>query len=227
MLTRLLLITLGSFAAYLLAQVYMAWDGTSNTRLCGDQLAANSFPLVLAAAVLQQEDQGFFRHDGIDWKAVQYAARENYKAGRVRFGASTIDMQVASICFLKDLELDRWTEKFREFLMVYLFFEQYSKEEILQSYLTAAPLGEGVFGFENAAEHYFKKSLSELSDEEMWSLVVTLKNREQFNPEATKLNKRLPRMEWLRLQKLKYHRRGVLNLLFPELKELSFIKAAR
>lgn len=123
------------------------------------------------------EDQLFPDHNGFDFKSIQKARKHNQKSKSMR-GASTISQQVAKNVFL-------WQHGgyFRKGLEVYFTFmieHAWSKKRILQMYLNVAEMGEGIFGVEAAAEHYFKKSAKSLSKKEAAMIAACLPNPKEF-----------------------------------------------
>ena len=124
-----------------------------------------------ALAVIASEDQNFFDHWGIDFKAISEAMEDNRRRNRPR-GASTISQQVAKNLFL-------WPDAtyLRKGLEVYftgLIELLWSKERILEVYLNIAELGPGIFGQEAAAQRFFHKSASHLNRRQAATLAAVL-----------------------------------------------------
>jgi len=162
---------------------------------CGYQLSKNSVPITLIAGILAQEDNAFFQHNGVDWRQAWYSLKENFRHWRILSGASTIDMQVASLCYLEDDTSWRWFKKLRQTLYALIINDYYDKQAILRTYLTKAPLIDkngSIGGFEKAAHYYYQKSLSKLNLNEQWGLILTLRNRAQLNPHAIKKAGKIP-----------------------------------
>lgn len=104
-------------------------------------------------AVISAEDTGFVDHGGIEWQAIERAARANFESGEIRRGGSTITMQVAKNLFLSS---DRsYIRKAQELVIALMIELVWSKQRILEVYLNIAEWGVGVFGIEAAAKHYF------------------------------------------------------------------------
>jgi monofunctional biosynthetic peptidoglycan transglycosylase len=126
-------------------------------------------------AVLSAEDQLFPTHHGFDLDAIQKAIayNSNNKGGKVR-GASTISQQVAKNVFL-------WNGRdyIRKGLEVYftgLIELIWGKKRILEMYLNVAEMGEGIFGIQAAAKHYFHKNAKDLSKSEAAWIASILPN---------------------------------------------------
>lgn len=114
----------------------------------------------LKRAVVVAEDDEFFEHRGVNVDAVKKAAEYNWRKRKLLRGASTITMQLARNLYLSPRKTP-W-RKFRELLISLKLERELSKERILEIYLNVAEWGNGVFGAEAAARHYFHKSASEL-----------------------------------------------------------------
>lgn len=111
-------------------------------------------------AVIAAEDSGFVSHDGVDWEAIEKAAQENLKRGKIRRGGSTITMQLAKNLFLSS---DRsYLRKGQELVIAAMLELVMDKRRILELYLNTAEWGLGVFGIEAAARHYFDVPAAQL-----------------------------------------------------------------
>jgi monofunctional glycosyltransferase len=124
-------------------------------------------------AVMAAEDQLFPDHNGFDFKSIQKAMKHNQKSKSLR-GASTISQQVAKNVFL-------WQHGgyFRKGLEIYFTFmieNVWGKKRILEMYLNVAEMGEGIFGVEAAARHYFHTSAKNLSRKEAALIAACLPN---------------------------------------------------
>ncbi len=104
-------------------------------------------------AVIAAGDSGFSRHDGVDWEAIERAARENLRQGKIRRGGSTITMQLAKNLFLSSER--SYLRKGQEFMITVMLELVLDKRRILELYLNTAEWGVGVFGIEAASRHYF------------------------------------------------------------------------
>ena len=122
-------------------------------------------------AVIASEDQNFFKHRGIDFKAVCDAIEDNRTRARPR-GASTISQQVVKNLFL-------WPQRsyVRKGIEVYatLIMEIFwPKQRILEVYLNIAQMGNGVFGVEAASNRFFGKPAARLTRREAAALAAVL-----------------------------------------------------
>ncbi len=146
----------------------------------------------LKRAVIASEDDGFASHEGVDWDAIEQAWQRNAKAeaqaarrlqaGRNRppriVGGSTITQQLAKNLFLSGERT--LVRKGQEIVLTFALEMLLSKERILEIYLNSVEWGEGVFGAEAAARHYYRKSASQLTPYEAARLAVMLPRPRYF-----------------------------------------------
>ncbi len=131
-------------------------------------------------AVLIAEDRKFYRHGGIDWEAMERAWHLNVKSDRIRFGGSTITMQLSKNLFFR---LDRsYFRKAEEIITAMRMEKVLSKKRILELYLNVIEFGEGIFGVEEAARVYFGKSASRLTRSEAARLVACIPSPLRHHP---------------------------------------------
>ena len=150
---------------------------------------ANTISPQLARAVIASEDAGFADHAGIDWEAVEKAWERNEKAeARAArrtlakppkvVGGSTITQQLAKNLFLSgERSLPRKAQEALLTLALELFL---SKSRILEIYLNHVEWGEGVFGAEAAAHHYFRVPAAKLNSAQAARLAVMLPAPKRF-----------------------------------------------
>jgi monofunctional glycosyltransferase len=127
----------------------------------------------LQLAVVCSEDQNFLLHYGFDFKALKKAMMNNEKGKRLR-GGSTISQQTAKNVFLWDGR--NYVRKAFEAYFTLLIETFWSKERIMEVYLNVIEFGDGVYGAEAAARHYFKKPAARLTREEAAMLAALLPN---------------------------------------------------
>jgi monofunctional biosynthetic peptidoglycan transglycosylase len=109
----------------------------------------------LQEAVVMAEDDQFFSHPGFDIEAIRKAIKVNIRRKRFAHGASTITQQVARNIYLTPEK--SLLRKFRELLIALKLERTLSKRRILEIYLNIAEWGQGIYGAEAAAQHYFGK----------------------------------------------------------------------
>ena len=130
--------------------------------------AADSVSRELVLAVLTYEDRNFYDHAGVSPTAVVRALAENWRAGKVVSGGSTITMQVARMA--RGNRARTLVQKMVEASWATRLEFRYSKEEILHLWLTHAPFGGNVVGAEAAALRYYGRPPDRLS----WAEAATL-----------------------------------------------------
>jgi monofunctional biosynthetic peptidoglycan transglycosylase len=118
----------------------------------------------LKRAVISAEDAKFIDHEGFDWEGIQRALERNQARGRPVAGGSTISQQLAKNLFLSGHR--SLARKGQEAIITVMLENVMSKRRILEIYLNVAEWGEGVFGAEAAARHYFGTSAAKLSPEQ-------------------------------------------------------------
>jgi len=141
----------------------------------------------LPRAVIASEDAGFVEHFGIEWEAVEKAWQKNERAeqraqrrGRVPkvVGGSTITQQLAKNLFLSgERSLPR---KAQEAWLSLVLETCLSKRRLLEIYLNHVEWGEGVFGAQAAARHYFRVDAAQLSRWQAARLAVMLPAPKRF-----------------------------------------------
>jgi penicillin-binding protein 1A len=116
---------------------------------------------LLVKAVLAVEDERFFDHVGVDFKAIFRALWADLRAQSFAQGGSTITQQLTRGLFLEnDKSVKR---KVKEAILAVQIENRYTKEEILELYVNQIYLGSGVYGVEAAARRYFGKSAADLN----------------------------------------------------------------
>jgi len=126
-----------------------------------------SYPRIstnLKRAIIAAEDGKFLDHEGFDWEAIQQAHEKNLKQKKIVAGGSTISQQLAKNLFLSGSR-SPW-RKAQEAVITVMLEKTMSKRRILEIYLNVIEWGNGVFGAEAAARHYFGVSAAQLSAEQ-------------------------------------------------------------
>lgn len=174
-------------------------------------IAGSEIPNHLMLAVVSTEDQRFPEHHGFDLKEIQKAMEESDQGGRRR-GASTISQQTAKNVFLwPSSTLVRKGFEAWFTVLIELFW---GKRHILEVYLNSIEFGDGIYGCEAAAQHFFHKSANRMTFEQSAMLAVVLPNPLVFN--ASRPSAHLSgRREWALAQ---MRNRGSV-LIFPGVEE--------
>ncbi len=132
----------------------------------------------LKRAVITAEDARFAEHEGVDWEAIEKAYKDNVKRGRSARGGSTITQQLAKNLFLSPER--SYVRKAQELVITYMIEAFWDKRRILEVYLNVVEWGEGVFGAEAAARHYFGVSAAQLGPEQAARLAAFLPNPKRY-----------------------------------------------
>lgn len=143
-------------------------------------LPLRDIPIHLQNAVLATEDQDFYRHWGINPKAILRAAIKNLRHGKVVEGGSTITQQLSKVVFLTQAKT--FTRKLRELLLALQLERHYSKPEILQMYLNQIYFGHGAYGVESAAKTFFSKPVRDLTLAECALLAGLPRSPRNYSP---------------------------------------------
>jgi monofunctional biosynthetic peptidoglycan transglycosylase len=142
---------------------------------------AENIPPEMKWAVIVAEDANFYRHEGIDVKAIKNAIKYDMEKKRFARGASTITQQVA-----KNLYLARektLTRKFEEIYLAKRMEQELTKGRILELYLNIVELGPMVYGIGHGARYYFDKPADALTPRECAFLAAMLPGpRKVYNP---------------------------------------------
>jgi monofunctional biosynthetic peptidoglycan transglycosylase len=107
----------------------------------------------LKRAMITAEDDRFTQHGGFDWNGIRNAIRNNRQRGRFVSGGSTISQQLAKNLFLSP-QKTLW-RKAEEAVITLMLENLWGKRRIFEVYLNVIEWGDGVFGAEAAAHHYF------------------------------------------------------------------------
>lgn len=134
----------------------------------------DSISPALKQAMIAAEDAKFVEHEGFDWDGIQQAIEKNYRRGRVVAGGSTITQQLAKNLFLSS-QRSYW-RKAEEALITLMLEAILEKRRIFELYLNVIEWGDGVFGAEAAARHYFGASAASLGPEPAARLAAMIPN---------------------------------------------------
>jgi monofunctional biosynthetic peptidoglycan transglycosylase len=159
-------------SSFMREQLSVLRDKNPNARLKHKWVPYNRISNHLKRAIIAAEDSNFSEHEGVDWEAMQKAWEKNTKKGKVVAGGSTITQQLAKNLFLSG---DRsYLRKGQEVVITYMLEYWMDKERIFEVYLNVVEWGNGVFGAEAAALHYYGISAAQLSPAQAARLAVML-----------------------------------------------------
>lgn len=152
-------------------------------------IKSTDIPKRLKIAVINYEDRKFYSHFGVDFLALMRAFVNNFNSTQ-RSGASTISMQTIKLWDKKDRT---YFNKFNEIIQSFALENAFSKDEILKLYLSNAPYGGNLVGYEAAILFYFDKNPKDLTWAQAALLAILPNQPGLINLEKNKtklLNKR-------------------------------------
>ena len=133
----------------------------------------------LKRALIASEDAKFVDHEGFDWEGIQKAYEKNMARGKIVAGGSTISQQLAKNLFLSTKRTP-W-RKGEETLITLMLEVMMDKERIFDIYLNTIEWGNGIFGAEAAARHYYQISASQLSVYQAAKLAAMVPNPRYYD----------------------------------------------
>ncbi|HEX6330904.1 MAG TPA: transglycosylase domain-containing protein [Actinomycetota bacterium] len=155
----------------------------------------SQMPRHLRQAVISSEDSGFYDHPGIDVFGIVRAAWTDLVARDIVQGASTITQQVVKNVYAGEYRADPDTgrqtyvvpprtfgQKVREALLAIKVEREFTKDEILATYLNTVYFGHGAYGVEAAAQTYWQKPASELTIQESATLAGIIPEPSIYDP---------------------------------------------
>ncbi len=144
----------------------------------------------LKRAIIAAEDAKFVDHEGFDWEGMQKAIEKNQKRGRAVAGGLTISQQLAKNLFLTPTK--SYFRKVEEAIITLMLEGLWSKRRIFEVYLNVIEWGNGVFGAEAAARHYYNTSAAQLGPEQAARLAGMVPNPRYYdgNRSATGLGRK-------------------------------------
>lgn len=133
----------------------------------------------LKRALIASEDAKFVDHEGFDWEGIQKAYEKNLKKGRIVAGGSTISQQLAKNLFLSGRRSP--FRKLEEAAITLMLEAVMDKRRIFEIYLNVIEWGNGVFGAEAAARHYYHSSAAQLSPAQAAKLAAMVPNPRYYD----------------------------------------------
>lgn len=131
----------------------------------------------LQKAVIASEDGTFLKHNGFDFGAMQKAYKSNERGRRIK-GGSTISQQTAKNVFL--WQGRSYLRKGLEAYFTVLIEIIWDKERIMEVYLNSIEMGDGVYGAQAAAEHWYRKDAANLTPIQAAGIAAILPNPRKF-----------------------------------------------
>jgi monofunctional biosynthetic peptidoglycan transglycosylase len=161
------------------------WQGGEHPFVVGPAnpwwIPSAAIPAEMEWTVIVSEDANFYRHDGIDVKAIREALKYDLARKRFARGASTITQQTAKNLFLSREKTI--TRKLEEIYLAKRMEQELTKGRILELYLNIVELGPMVYGIDHGARYYFNKPARSLTPRECSFLAAMLPGPKQvYNP---------------------------------------------
>lgn len=184
-------------------------DENRDMRLTQKWVSMDKISPNIIKAVLIGEDDGFWKHDGFDIKGMENAIERSIKK-KTLAGGSTISQQLSKNLYLSPSKNP--VRKIKEAIITWRIEKTLSKRRILEIYLNVAEWGDGIFGIEAAARHYYHKSAKNLTANEASRLAAVLPNPIKYNPTGNQ--KYVKNRARIILKTMK--RRGVIQSIYKE-----------
>ncbi|GMU19356.1 MAG: hypothetical protein AMXMBFR12_05480 [Candidatus Babeliales bacterium] len=137
-------------------------------------------PAHLKNAFIAAEDWNFFAHPGISLKGIIRSLLKNLWHRKKVQGASTITQQLVKLLFFDSQKT--FKRKIKEQVYALLAERQFSKEQILETYLNHVYFGFGIYGVEAAAQRFWSKSANQLTLDESATLAAIIRSPGHYNP---------------------------------------------
>jgi monofunctional biosynthetic peptidoglycan transglycosylase len=126
------------------------------------------------------EDGNYYKHFGFELPMIKEAYQRNKKAGKIRFGASTLSNQLARTLYLTT---DRnYLRKYLEVQATLIMEITMSKKRMLELYFNYVEWGKGVYGIETASRAYYDKSAAKLNKNQSMRMISILSNPIKYTP---------------------------------------------
>lgn len=170
------------------------------TWVSGSRISSN-----LKRAVIVSEDIEFFSHNGFSTREQQAALRDAWEEKKLPRGASTLTQQLAKNLYLSPSRNP--LRKVKEAVLTWQLERSLSKRRILEIYLNVVEFGDGIYGAEAAARHYFGKSARSLTERQAAELAASLPRPKSWHPgvksksyqrKVRSIERRMAKASWLR-----------------------------
>lgn len=146
-------------------------------------LTQEEIPELLADAFVLVEDRRFHEHEGVDTRGIARAVVRNLLEADIAEGASTIPMQLVRTIWSESLrDVGPWRRKIIEARTAPRLIERLGHDRVLTLYLNAIYLGNGTYGVDRAARHYFGVPATELDTAQIATLVGMTRSPEYYDP---------------------------------------------
>lgn len=168
-----------SASAFMQYRLELMQDSNPDAALRHEWVSYDKISNHLKRALIAAEDAKFVDHEGFDWEGIQKAYEKNLKKGRIVAGGSTISQQLAKNLFLSTKRTP-W-RKAEEVIITLMLESVMDKRRIFEIYLNVIEWGNGVFGAEAAARHYFGVRAAQLDPEQAARLAAMVPNPRYYD----------------------------------------------
>lgn len=168
------------------SQTSLVYDAQGNliSTLQGEKnlyyLDINDIPTYVKTAFISIEDKKFYKHGGVDYKAVLRAVLSYIKNGEITQGGSTITQQLARNIFLSHAVT--WERKAEEIFIAWDLEKVYSKNKLLEFYINNIYFANGNYGIQAASKSYFNKDVHDLTLSQTAFLCAIPNNPTLYDP---------------------------------------------
>jgi penicillin-binding protein 1A len=145
-----------------------------------EPIAYAAMPEHLIQAFVAAEDWDFFTHAGISWRGIIRSTLVNLYNGRIVQGASTITQQLVKLLFLDSKRT--FSRKIKEQVGAFLVEQQFSKQQILETYLNHVYFGHGIYGVQAACQRFWGIEVSQISLSQSAMLAAIVRSPQQYCP---------------------------------------------
>jgi len=172
-----------------------------------EPISLDQMPKHLINAFIAAEDWQFFSHHGLSPKGIFRSIAVNLYHGRMVQGASTITQQLVKLLFLNSSKT--FSRKIKEQLYALVIERQFTKEQILQTYLNHVYFGCGIYGVQAASQRFWGVDAAGLTLDQSATLAAVIRNPAQYCPLLCPLSAQKRR-----------------NVILYSMHKLSFVSAA-
>lgn len=168
-------------------------------------VSLDTMPQSLINAFLATEDHKFYEHHGLSIRGIIRSAFVNVYHGKKVQGASTITQQLVRLLFFDAKKT--FVRKVKEQIFALLVEFQFTKDQILETYLNHVYFGHGIYGVQAAAKRFWNKDVQDLALDEVAVLAAMVRSPSNYSPISSPENSQKRRNTVLRLME----RRGFID----------------
>jgi len=145
-----------------------------------EPISLTKIPQHVIQAFLAAEDRNFYQHAGISWKGIIRSVFKNIYYGRKAQGASTITQQLVKLLFFDNKKT--FSRKLKEQLLALIIELQFTKDQILETYLNHICFGCGIYGVQAACQRFWGKDVSQITIDEAALLAGIIRAPSRYCP---------------------------------------------